>query len=151
MPPDAILFLISLALVILAGCAMALLRFLEWRDMSSGSVRSTRLDPSVDRRFSAVLPEETNDETDETWRSDEEIEQEKITFAETEIARALARLILAEKIGLTEAVKIGMGKKSGEAYSRASARIKAAIEEQKQTETPIARRPTDARFADRQS
>lgn len=99
-----------------------------------------------DRRFIAISRAETNYETDEPHPSVAEIEAEKIAFAETEVARALARLIIAEKLGLTDAVKIGVGKKSGEAYQRASGLVKAAMAEQ-QPRTPIADRLTDGKFA----
>lgn len=148
MPPEVKLFLIAGGVILIAGIAMLALKYVNWReDMSSRGVRSVPLRAANNRQFSAVSSEETNSEIPETHPTAAEIEAEKITFAETEVARALARLVLAEKIGLTEAVKTGMGKKSGEAYQRASAQMKAAIEEQKESTTPIAGRSTPAKFA----
>jgi len=148
MPPIVQLFIIAGAAVIVAGIAMLALRYVNWREnMSSRGVRSVPLRSTDDRRFTAVSSGETNYETAETAPRAEEIEREKIAFAETEVAHAMARLILAEKIGLTDAVRVGVGKKSGEAYQRASAQVKTAIEEQKEATTPIAHRPTAAQFA----
>jgi hypothetical protein len=150
-PPEMILFMISVGLIILAGVCMLILKYVNWREhMSSRGVRSVALESNYDRRFSAVSRGETNYETAETYQPVEETESQKIHFAETEVARALARLILAEKVGLTDAVKVGCGKKSGEAYQRASAQVKAAIEEQKQAVTPIAERSTPAQFPSEQ-
>lgn len=148
MPPIVLLFIIAGGVILIAGLAMLALKYVNWREnMSSGGVRSVPLRATSDRRFAAVSREETNYETIETGPSAEEIEREKVAFAETEVARALARLIIAEKLGLTDAVKIAVGKKSGEAYQRASAQVKAAIEEQKSATTPIAGRTTAAQFA----
>jgi hypothetical protein len=99
-----------------------------------------------DRRFSAVSRGETKSETPETRPSVAEIEAEKVHFAETAVARALARLIVAEEVDLTKAIKIGVDKRSGEGYQKWSRLVKAAIEEQKETVTPIAGRPTPAKF-----
>lgn len=73
----------------------------------------------------AILAEESSDEMVETPRSIAENSEELICFGENQ---ALARLVAAGKIGLTEAVKIGAGAKSGAKYQRRSAGIKAAIE-----------------------
>jgi hypothetical protein len=69
------------------------------------------------------------------------------TDAETAVADALARLIIADQLDLTIAVKIGAGKKSGEGYQKWSRLVKAAIARQTGTVTPIAERPTAAQFA----
>lgn len=66
---------------------------------------------------------------------------------ETAVAGALARLILADELDLTTAVKIGCGKKSGEGYQKWSRLVKAAMEEQRENTTPIAGRATPAKFA----
>lgn len=50
---------------------------------------------------------------------------ELITLGET---RALARLIAQERIGLTEAVKIGAGAKSGAKYQKRSKEVKNEVE-----------------------
>ena len=91
---------------------------------------------SSDRRFTAVSSAEINNETDETAPSPAEIESEKISFAETSVAEALARLILAGELDLTKAVKIGTGKKSGEGYQKWSKLVKAAMEHLKEPEYP---------------
>jgi group I intron endonuclease len=75
-------------------------------------------------------------------------ERRLVIDAETQVAHALARLVVAEEIDLTKVVKIGAGKKSGEGYQKWSGLVKAAIEEQKETTTtPIANRTTSAKFA----
>lgn len=148
MPPIVLLFIIAGGVILIAGLAMLALKYVNWREnMSSRGVRSVPLEPNYDSRFAAVSRGETNYEIIETGPSAAEIEREKIAFAETEVAHALARLIIAEKLGLTDAVKIAVGKKSGEAYQRASAQVKAAIEEQRMATTPIAERSTPAKFA----
>jgi len=101
----------------------------------SGGVRSYPLTPS-DRRFTAVSSAEINNETDEIPRRIEEIEREKISFAEVAVAEALARLVIAEEVDLTKAIKIGAGKKSGEGYQKWSKLVKAAIERLKEPEFP---------------
>lgn len=68
--------------------------------------------------------------------------------AETAVSDVLARLIIAGELDLTTAVKVGCGKKSGEGYQKWSRLIRAAMERQ-QEKTPIAQRPTDAKFAAR--
>lgn len=67
-----------------------------------------------------------NAETAETPRPVAENSAEVITFGETQ---ALARLIVAGKLGLTDAVKIGADAKSGEKYQRRSREIKAAVDQ----------------------
>jgi hypothetical protein len=86
-----------------------------------------------DAQDRAFRPSETNFETDETPQRVAENRAELICFGETE---ALARLIVAEKIGLTDAVKIGAAAKSGEKYQRRSQDIKAAVERLKEPEFP---------------
>lgn len=66
--------------------------------------------------------------------------------AETAVSDALARLIIADELDLTTAVKIGCGKKSGEGYQKWSRLVKAGIERQKQQVNPISGRPTPATF-----
>lgn len=57
-----------------------------------------------------------------------ENQAERITLAESEL---LARLVLSGAIGLTEAVQIGAGAKSGKKYQRHSRLVKQAIERQR--------------------
>jgi hypothetical protein len=136
---------------------IGLIKFLSWIDqvhergwraslMSRSDVKSAPQYAGNESRFSAVSRGETNPETPETGRSVAETEAEKIHFAETSVAQALARLVIAEELDLTKAVKIGAGKKSGEGYQKWSKLVKAAIEEQRETITPIAGRATPARF-----
>jgi hypothetical protein len=101
----------------------------------SEGVRSYPISPS-DRHFTAVSSAEINNETGETPRPVEETEREKISFAETAVAEALARLIIAEELDLTKAVKIGAGKKSGEGYQKWSKLIKVAMERLREPEYP---------------
>lgn len=108
-----------------------------WPSIMSRSegVRSYPLSPS-DRRFTAFSSAEINNETAETARAPAEIEREKISFAETAVAEALARLVIAEELDLSKAVKIGAGKKSGEGYQKWSKLVKAAMERLKEPEYP---------------
>jgi hypothetical protein len=73
----------------------------------------------------AISLSETKSESAETARRIAEIRAESFTLGETE---ALARLVVAEKLGLTDAVKIGAEAKSGERYQRRSRDIKARAE-----------------------
>lgn len=152
MEPGVRFVLALIAVVGLAAIAYVVLIVARWlrqrsevHYVTSRPLRSSSYSTG-DRRFTAVSRAETNRETEDAHPSVAEIEAEKIAFAETEVARALARLIIAKKLGLTDAVKIGVGKKSGEAYQRASALVKAATDEQ-QPRTPIADRLTDGKFA----
>lgn len=95
-------------------------------------VRSYPLSSS-DRRFTAVSSAEINNETDETAPSFAETQAELICLGETQ---ALARLIIEEKIGLTDAVKIGAAAKSGEKYQKRSREIKAEVERLKEPKYP---------------
>ena len=126
---------------------VALIKLLAWVDnaardgvwsalMSRPNTRYVSSNDADDRRFSAVSRGETKPETAETRPSVAETEAEKIHFAETEVARALARLIIADELDLTKAVKIGAGKKSGEGYQKWSRLVRAAIEEQRHPEYP---------------
>jgi hypothetical protein len=69
---------------------------------------------------------ETNAETAETPHLNAETVAETFTLGEIE---ALARLVAAGKLGLTEAVKIGADAKSGERYQQRSRAIKARVED----------------------
>lgn len=151
-------FGIGLLLFCLILGLVGLIRLLSWleqvrerglRDMLM-SRHGTGYAPPIradDRRFSAVSRGETKSEIPETRPSVAEIEAEKIHFAETAVAHALARLVTAEEVDLTKAVKIGAGKKSGEGYQKWSGLVKAAIEEQRETTiTPIAGRTTTSKF-----
>src|SRR6266545_2602660 len=77
---------------------------------------------------------ETNSETAETPQRVAEIRAESFTLGET---AALARLVAAGKLGLTDAVKIGAEAKSGEKYQRRSREIKAAVEQLQQKYRPL--------------
>lgn len=80
-----------------------------------------------------LLPDETNYEIDETPQRVAEIRAESFTLGET---TALARLVVAGKLGLTDAVKIGADAKSGEKYQRRSREIKAEVERLKEPQYP---------------
>lgn len=82
---------------------------------------------AAERAYKARLLEgETNDEMDEIPQPVGENRDELICFGET---LALARLVAVERIGLTEAVKIGAGAKSGPKYQARSKQIKAQVEQ----------------------
>lgn len=71
-----------------------------------------------------VLVAKLTSETTETPQRVAENTAQTFTFAETQ---ALARLVAAGKLGLTDAVKIGADAKSGEKYQKRSQEIKAAV------------------------
>jgi hypothetical protein len=81
-----------------------------------------------------VSPAKANAETAETPQLDVETRAEIFCFGETV---ALARLVAAGKVGLTDAVKIGAEAKSGEKYQRRSRQIKQAVEQLKQKFGPL--------------
>jgi len=74
-----------------------------------------------------ILESESDEKYIEIPQPVAETSQEIITFAESEI---LAKLVIAGAIGLTEAVQIGAGAKSGKKYQKHSRLVKAAIERQ---------------------
>jgi hypothetical protein len=74
---------------------------------------------------SPVFEAKLNSETAETLRPVAETDTESFTFGAT---TALARLVAAGKVGLTDAVKIGADAKSGEKYQKRSREIKAAVD-----------------------
>jgi len=90
--------------------------------MSISSAESSALEAAYKERISEG---NSNDEMDETQRPVAESTAKIITLAESEI---LARLILADKIGLTDAIRIGAGAKSGARYQANSRIVKEAIE-----------------------
>lgn len=137
MEPPQIVF-IGIVLLIIAYLFLRVIGFVARRYvrivpdeqivMSSAVVVTA---PRTDLRSATeddVSPAETNPETAETPHTSAETVAETFTLGET---TALARLIVAEKIGLTDAVKIGAGVKSGEAYQKRSRQIKAAVEQLK--------------------
>jgi hypothetical protein len=149
--PGVYFVLAVVSVVFLTGIAYLVLLVARWNSTRiryvTPHVRSRPMTEQTDRRFAAVSREETNNETEESERSAAEIEEEKITFAETEVAHALALLIIAGELDLTKAVKIGCNAKSGAKYQKHSGLVKTAIEQQKEQSTPIAGRSTGAKFA----
>lgn len=140
-PNPGVYFVLTLVAVIaLSGVAYLVLLIAQWNSNRiryvTPRVRVRPLRQETDRRFTAVSREEINDETEDDERSVAEIEEEKITFAETYAAGVVARLILAEKIGLTDVVKIGYDAKSGAKYQKYSKLVKEAIEEARQPDYP---------------
>lgn len=133
--PGVVFFLVIVGLIALAGVAYGVLLFARWnhdriRYVAPARVRSAPIPTNV-RRFTPVSPGETNAETPKL-QTPSPAPDEIISLQETAVAEALARLIIAEKIGLTDAVKIGTGKKSGEGYQKWSGLVKAAIDRQQQ-------------------
>lgn len=127
--PGVIFFLSIVGLMLLAGVAYGVLLLARWnstriRYVTHPRVRSEPLRSEV-RRSVPVFAETDNAETDETPEFDAETEAALICLGETQ---ALARLIAEGKLGLTDAVKIGAGAKSGEKYQRRSREIKAEVE-----------------------
>lgn len=138
--PGVIFVLFLVGVIVLTAVAYGVLLVARWNANRIRYVTQPRerayFGAEPDRRFSAVSREETSLETPETHRSVAEIEQEKIHFAETETARALARLILSDELDLTKAVKVGFSAKSGAKYQKYSSLVKEAIEEQRQLPYP---------------
>jgi hypothetical protein len=95
------------------------------RHMSISDDESSAAETAYKELISAP---ETNCESDEIPQPVAEIDEEKVHFIESEL---LARLIIAGAIGLTEAVQIGAGAKSGKKYTQRSRLVKAAIERQR--------------------
>lgn len=95
------------------------------RNMSIREEESEELESAYETRISEP---ETNLKYIEIPQPVAENEAEKIALAESEI---LARLIIAGAVGLTEAVQIGAGAKSGRKYSQRSRLVKQAIERQR--------------------
>ena len=92
-------------------------------DMSISAGAAAAAEGAYKARISAG---ESNDETAETSRPVAENEAELIYFGETQ---ALARLVAAGAIGLTVAVKVGAGAKSGARYQRRSREVKERVEQ----------------------
>ena len=92
------------------------------RNMSIREEESEALELAYETRISEP---ETNLKYIEIPQPVAENSTESITLGET---RALARLVAQERIGLTEAVKIGAGAKSGAKYQKRSREIKAEVE-----------------------
>lgn len=130
MPTDQTIDFVVMFLVIgllALGLGSWLLGWLagKWQSLMSRSAGAAVSAGRFDADDRPVSPAETNSETDETLQHKAETNREMFTFGETE---ALARLIVANRIGLTDAVKIGANAKSGEKYQRRSREIKAAVE-----------------------
>jgi hypothetical protein len=92
------------------------------RNMSISDGESSALESAYKER---ILADETKPESDEIPQPVAEKPAKIITLGESEV---LARLVLAEKIGLTEAVQIGAAAKSGKRYQDNTALVKEAIE-----------------------
>ena len=88
------------------------------RNMSITDQESSALESAYNERISL---EKSNDEMVEIPQPVAEKSAELICLGET---RALARLVVAERVGLTDAVKIGAGAKSGAKYQRRSQEVK---------------------------
>ena len=92
------------------------------RNMSISDEESEALESAYEKRISEP---ETNLKYIEIPQPVAENSAESITLGET---RALARLVAAERIGLTDAVKVGAAAKSGAKYQKRSREIKAEVE-----------------------
>ena len=88
------------------------------------SISDDESDESESADKAALSPANSTCETAETPQPVAQNPSESITLGETQ---ALARLVASGKIGLTEAVKIGAGAKSGERYQKRSSEIKAEL------------------------
>jgi hypothetical protein len=92
------------------------------RNMSISEEESSALESAYKARISGG---NSNDEMDEIPQPVAEKPAKIITLGESEV---LARLVLAKKIGLTDAVQIGAGAKSGKRYQDNTALVREAIE-----------------------
>lgn len=95
----------------------------EWPDLMSRVADDG--DEAEEDENNVFLPAETNSEIAETPQRVAEIQAESFTLGET---TALARLVVAGKVGLTDAVKFGAEAKSGEKYQRRSREVKAIVD-----------------------
>lgn len=142
MPPGAA-FVIAIILLCAAGFVLVLVyKVLLWHDsrrVVAPRQSRRRARPALPRRLMSrsggrmalrtandvpIYAAKLNAETTETPQRVAENSGETFTFAETQ---ALARLVAAGKLGLTDAVKIGADAKSGEKYQKRSQEIKAAV------------------------
>src|SRR6266540_2569281 len=130
----------ALIALVIAAAAIVSPHIPRWRawvadryllSSSTGAPAADELEDDDDR---AVSPKETNHEPAETPQRVAEMQAESFTFGET---AALARLVAAGKLGLTDAVKIGAGAKSGEKYQKRSREIKAAVAQLQQKYRPL--------------
>jgi hypothetical protein len=94
----------------------------RWMRVMSRSAARTMA--QVSTQNTAVSVAKLTGETAEIPQRVAENSAETFTFGETQ---ALARLVAAGKLGLTDAVKIGADAKSGEKYQKRSQEIKAAV------------------------
>jgi hypothetical protein len=108
------------------------MRYERWRQaflaryvMSRSAARAGQESAAENAPQSPLSPVKLNPESAETPQRVAENSTETFTLGETQ---ALARLVAAGKIGLTDAVKIGADAKSGEKYQKRSREIKAAVE-----------------------
>jgi len=92
------------------------------RNMSITDQESSALESAYNERISL---EKSNDEMVEIPQPVAEKPAKIITLGESEV---LARLVLAKKVGLTDAVKIGAAATSGKRYQDNTALVKGAIE-----------------------
>jgi len=92
--------------------------------MSISVAESSALESAYDQR---VSERKDNLKYVEIPQPVAENDTEKIALAESEI---LARLVIAGAVGLTEAIQIGAGAKSGKKYQRWSRLVRVAIERQ---------------------
>ena len=109
----------------------------RWRQFTSRYVRRDDQadDDQADDQASAgaVSLAKLNSENGETMQHNAESASETITLGERERieAETLARLVLSDIIGVTDAVRIGMQAKSGDKYSRKTRLLQAEIARQK--------------------
>lgn len=104
------------------------------RNMSISDDESSALESAYKAR---ILEENSTDENTEIPQPVAEKPAKTITLGESEV---LARLVLADKIGLTDAVKIGAAAKSGKRYQDNTALVKATIERLKNHYPPGSKR-----------
>lgn len=93
--------------------------------MSISEAESTEAEDAFQSR---ILESESNEKYIEIPQPVAEIDEDKVCLIEN---RLLAKLIIAGALGLTEAIQIGAGAKSGKKYSRRSNQVKLEIDRQR--------------------
>lgn len=93
-------------------------------NMSIPVIESSALESAYKQR---ILHSDMADENSEIHEPVAEIAPENIVLVQSEI---LARLVISGEVGLTKAIQIGAGAKSGAKYQRYTRLVKAEIERQ---------------------
>lgn len=131
---DFVVVFLVLGLLTLGLGSMALGWLVRaWDNLMSRPAAGRLSLPPPPRRFTAGSSAETNSETTEMLQRVAETEEAIFHSGEN---TAIARLIAAGVVKLTEGVREGTGKRSGDAYSKRSKEIQAIVKQMKEPEYP---------------